>query len=597
MDGGEEVNATGVGETGVGLTGVEIEVVVEGGAPDGWNMVTNRRRRSGASKPLSQAAPKGAANAKGKRTAVDLSRSPSQGAKRPRQVSPNCYEALFPSGLGVGEEDVGPEVQVVSPTVARRSQRLALTQRASPVGADAIDEAVATLDREHKARQLRLKKSGRHRNARGESTSANEDSDEGDARVECTQEREADVRQRTVSLLTEMRNMPGRAIEGDEGVEEVDVSAEDEARFTDALRNRERWGASQSSSGSSNPGSMERSVTRELTVQEHRSAPHRRSTRPARAPANHPRLCCANHQCGKIFEGKQAKGELRYHFEVESVVCRPCEANYDHYKSCGLWRCESCDIWFDKQHKNHDCTKRGARRARQTNLNSLHKSMKRLRDQRAGPRRHPEAVGADPFDGIQDRLDQAAGDVANNYRGGIAARAEAELQDLGELGERMVSDWHCLTWLRCLSWSDVNELVGCQTLRPSGKYSGPFHTAYRKCMAMVIKVYGSDEADAKLLGQKLLFLLVRLIYAPVEGTIDINKVLLQRSSRFLKGEWEGLLDDYVETNGRRRGVLGQPTLSSQRARATRLMEAGLVSQSVSLLGESKICDIRKAGVM
>ena len=110
-------------------------------------------------------------------------------------------------------------------------------------------------------------------------------------------------------------------------------------------------------------------------------------------------------------------------------------------------------------------------------------------------------------------------------------------------------------------------------------------------MAMVIKVYGSDMVDAKLLGQKLLFLLVRLIYAPVEGTTDINTVLLQRSTRFLKGEWEGLLDDYVETNGRRRGVIGQPTLSSQRARATRLMEAGLVSQSVSLLGESKICDI------
>ena len=90
--------------------------------------------------------------------------------------------------------------------------------------------------------------------------------------------------------------------------------------------------------------------------------------------------------------------------------------------------------------------------------------MKHLRDQRAGPRRQPEAVGAHPFASLQDRLDQAETDVANNYRGGIAARAEADLQDLGELGERMVSDWHCLTWLRCLSWSDVNELVGCQTL-------------------------------------------------------------------------------------------------------------------------------------
>ena len=110
---------------------------------------------------------------------------------------------------------------------------------------------------------MRLKKPGRHRNSRGESTSASEDSDEGDAGVECTQVREAEASLRTASLLTELSNMPGRAIEGDEGVEEVDVSAEDEARFTDALRNRERWGASQSSSGSSNPGSMERSVTRE----------------------------------------------------------------------------------------------------------------------------------------------------------------------------------------------------------------------------------------------------------------------------------------------------------------------------------------------
>ena len=362
MEGGDEVIATGVG-----ATGVEVEGVEEGGVPagaTGWREVTTKKRRRpnrcGVAKPLSQELTKEDANATRKRSAAELSRSPSQAGKRLRQVSPNCYEVLSPTGPGVGEGDVGPEVHVQSPTiVARRSQRLALAQRASPVGADAIAEAVATLDREHETRQLRLKKSGRHRNSRGESTSASEDSDEGDAGVECTQAREADVRLRTASLLTEMSNMPGRAIEGDEGVEEVDVSDEDEARFTDAVRNRERWGASQSSSGSSSPGSMERSVTRELTVQEHRSAPHRRSTRPARAPANHPRLCCANHQCGKIFEGKKAKGELRYHFEVESEVCRPCEANYDHYKAYGMWRCGTCDIWFDTQHKTHDCTKKG----------------------------------------------------------------------------------------------------------------------------------------------------------------------------------------------------------------------------------------------
>ena len=35
MEGGDEVNATGVGATGVGSNGVEIEVVVEGGVPAG----------------------------------------------------------------------------------------------------------------------------------------------------------------------------------------------------------------------------------------------------------------------------------------------------------------------------------------------------------------------------------------------------------------------------------------------------------------------------------------------------------------------------------------------------------------------------------
>ena len=45
MEGRDEVVATGVGTTGVGENGVEVEVVVEGGVPDGWNMVTNRRRR------------------------------------------------------------------------------------------------------------------------------------------------------------------------------------------------------------------------------------------------------------------------------------------------------------------------------------------------------------------------------------------------------------------------------------------------------------------------------------------------------------------------------------------------------------------------
>lgn len=89
---------------------------------------------------------------------------------------------------------------------------------------------------------------------------------------------------------------------------------------------------------------------------------------------------------------------------------------------------------------------------------------------------------------------------------------------------------------------------------------------------MVIKVHGSEVDKARLLSKKLLFMLVRLIYAPIEGTTDINKVLLQRSSRSLKGEWEGLYDEYLEAESRRRGVIGQKSLSSQRARAIRLME-------------------------
>ena len=440
MEGGDEVNVTGVGATGVGSTGVEIEVVVEGGVPAGWSTVTNKRHRSGASLRSSQAATKGAANANGKRTAIDLSRSPSQGAKRPRQVSPNCYEVLSPTGPGVVEGDVGPEVHVESHIVARRSQRRAQAQKASSEGLDAIAEALVTLEREQAARQRRLKKPRRHLNSRGESTSASEDSDDGDVggKRTCIQVREAAARLRTAIFLSEMSNMPGRAIEGDAGVGEVGASPEDEERFSEAVADQGRWSVGVSSGGSLSPGSTGRSVVREPTVREHRRAAHGRSTRPARATAASLRLCCANHQCGKMFEGRKAKNELRYHFEIESVVCRPCEANYDHYKAYGLWRCETCDIWFDKQHKSHDCTKKGTmdmsnehnrKEARQRNAIHLRASMKLLRDQRAGPRRHPEAVGADPFAGLQGRLDQAEMDVANNYRGGITARAEAEVQD------------------------------------------------------------------------------------------------------------------------------------------------------------------------
>jgi hypothetical protein len=112
-----------------------------------------------------------------------------------------------------------------------------------------------------------------------------------------------------------------------------------------------------------------------------------------------------------------------------------------------------------------------------------------------------------------------------------------------------------------------------------------------------MKVYESTVEDAKRLSKKLKFMLVRLIYAPVDGMKDINKELLKRANRFLKGEWEGLFDEYVEAASRVRGVIGQTNLQSQRARALRLMEEGLVAQSLSLLGESKICDVQREGVM
>ena len=205
---------------------------------------------------------------------------------------------------------------------------------------------------------------------------------------------------------------------------------------------------------------------------------------------------------------------------------------------------------------------------------------------RGGPRRIPE------------RNPQAADDVPTYYLGGIAERAEAEVADMGELGALEVSEWGmCMMWLKGKSWEDVKRLVGVQTIRPSGRYTGPFHTLYRKCFAMIIKVWESSVDEAKLLSKKLTFLLPRLIYAPVEGEAEINKVLIKRAERFLKGEWEGLYDDYVESSNRVTGVTGAPTLSSQRARAVRLMEAGLVAKSVGLLGVSKICDVRRGDVM
>ena len=303
-------------------------------------------------------------------------------------------------------------------------------------------------------------------------------------------------------------------------------------------------------------------------------------------------FCCADSECGQT---SGCKADALHHFYVASVDCWPTEAQRPHYLALGLWWCAECDQWFDR-HLRHDCTKGGsvdtsnstfrakARRARVSALRSKFDMRSR-----GGPRRNPE------------RSPQAADDVPNYYLGGIAERAEraeAEVADMGELGALEVSEWgRCMMWLKGKSWEDVKRLVGVQTIRPSGRYTGPFHTLYRKCFAMIIKVWESSVDDAKLLSKKLMFLLPRLIYAPVEGEAEINKVLIKRAERFLKGEWEGLYDDYVESSNRVTGVTGAPTLSSQRARAVRLMEAGLVAKSVGLLGVSKICDVRRGDVM
>ena len=88
---------------------------------------------------------------------------------------------------------------------------------------------------------------------------------------------------------------------------------------------------------------------------------------------------------------------------------------------------------------------------------------------------------------------QADEDVASNCLGGTAARTEAEAADLGEMGEGGVSEWGgCIDWLQELSWEVVRGLLGVQTLRPSGRYTGSFQ--------------------------------------------DINKVRLKRADRFLQGD-------------------------------------------------------------
>ena len=444
--------------------------------------------------------------------------------------------------------------------------------------------------------------------------SESDGSDEDRGRRNTRSQTGASRRSRQLSLPRPSRRIGTESPRDPHPVEEYDhvhgaddaesrPSEVDEQLFSEAVADPSRWdrSSSQSVNESSSPGSQRRGQSSR--------AVSGRPERAARVPGAPVELCCANLACGQIFRGRSAKEELRNHFEVENLQCRPCEENYHHYLSYGMWRCENCDFWFNKRTRKHDCTKGGSvdmtiaynrENVRKANLHNLRDCMNRLRKKRAGAGRHrphPEDADTDPFAGVRDRQNQDVGDVPNNWLGSIVARAAADLADLGELGASDVSEWECLTWLTGLAWSEVQGLVGFQTLRPSGKYSGPFHTAFRKCFAMVIKVHGSEVANAKLLSKKLLFMLVRMIYAPVEGTSDINKVLLQRSNRFLNGEWEGLHEEHVEAGKRRRGVTGQPTLSAQRARAIRLMEAGLVAQSVSLLGDSKICDVHREGVL
>lgn len=86
---------------------------------------------------------------------------------------------------------------------------------------------------------------------------------------------------------------------------------------------------------------------------------------------------------------------------------------------------------------------------------------------------------ADPFAGVRDRVPQAAGDVPNNYQGGISARAEADAADLGVLGASNVSEWPCLTWLLDLSWRAVQVLVGSRSLGRRVNIQGHFVNVLR----------------------------------------------------------------------------------------------------------------------
>ena len=80
--------------------------------------------------------------------------------------------------------------------------------------------------------------------------------------------------------------------------------------------------------------------------------------------------------------------------------------------------------------------------------------------------------------------------------------------------------------------------------------------------------------------------------------MTINDILKKRADMFLRGEWEQLYDQFVREESRERGGRGRKTsLAAQRKRAAELMQEGLVGQSVTMLGESRIVDVGREGVM
>ena len=167
----------------------------------------------------------------------------------------------------------------------------------------------------------------------------------------------------------------------------------------------------------------------EQTVADARRAERRHDYPPARTrrvASRGVRLCCVKQGCGQVFD---TKNELRHHFyETE---CRPAEVDYPQYVAYGLWRCDQCDLWFDKQAtRKHDCSRGGTvdpttnkyrSNARSKLAHQLRKVVSKLRAARGGPGRHPDADN-DPFAGAPARAALFAGDVPNNYLGGIICR-------------------------------------------------------------------------------------------------------------------------------------------------------------------------------